>query len=104
MRSTGNLSSTSHKACRSEDCIDYVMAVSLYVYWKAFDRINHITLFTQLGVRGVPGYTLRIQMHWYKNQDMCLRCGDVYSAKFKVTHCIRRRGYYSITLSMHCIC
>ena len=27
---------------------------------KAFDRVNHTTLFKQLGERGVPGYILRI--------------------------------------------
>ena len=36
---------------------------------KAFDRVNHSTL----GVRGVPGYILRILIYWYKNQDMSIR-------------------------------
>ena len=49
---------------------------------KAFDRVNHTTLFKQLGARGVPGYILRILIYWYKNQDMCIRWGDAYSAKF----------------------
>ena len=39
---------------------------------KAFDRVNHTTLFKQLGARGVPGYILRILIYWYKNQDMCI--------------------------------
>ena len=35
---------------------------------KAFDRVNHRTLFKQLGARGVPGYIiLRILIYWYKN-------------------------------------
>ena len=52
---------------------------------KAFDRVNHTTLFMQLGAKGVPGYILRILIYWYKNQDMCIRWGDAYSANFKVT-------------------
>ena len=57
---------------------------------KAFDRVNHRTLFKQLGARGVPGYILRILIYWYKNQDMCIRWGDAYSAKFKVTNGVRQ--------------
>ena len=56
---------------------------------KAFDRVNHTTLFKQLGARGIPGYILRILSYWYKNQDMCIRWGDAYSAKFKVTNGVR---------------
>ena len=59
---------------------------------KAFDRVNHRTLFKQLGARGVPGYILRILVYWYKNQDMCIRWGDAYSAKFKVTNGVRQGG------------
>ena len=59
---------------------------------KAFDRVNHKTLFKQLGARGVPGYILRILIYWYKNQDVCIRWGDAYSAKFKVTNGVRQGG------------
>ena len=62
---------------------------------KAFDRVNHRTLFKQLGARGVPGYILRILIYWYKNQDMCIRWGDAYSAKFKVTNGVRQGGILS---------
>ena len=62
---------------------------------KAFDRVNHTTLFKQLGARGVPGYILRILIYWYKNQDMCIRWGDAYSAKFKVTNGVRQGGILS---------
>ena len=68
---------------------------------KVFDRVNHRTLFKQLGARGVPGYILRILIYWYKNQDMCTRWGDAYSAKFKVTNRVRRGGYYPLTFSMY---
>ena len=52
---------------------------------NAFDRVNHTTLFKQLGARGVAGYILRILIYWYKKQDMYIRWGDAYSAKLKVT-------------------
>ena len=70
---------------------------------KTFDRINHRTLFKQLGARGVPGYILRILIDWYKNQDMCIRWGDAYSAKFKVTNGVRQGGggYYPLTFAMY---
>ena len=48
---------------------------------KAFDMIYHRALFKQLCARSVPGYILRILIYWYKNQDMCIRWGDAYSAK-----------------------
>ena len=57
---------------------------------KAYDRVNHRTLFKQLGARGIPGYILRILIYWYKNQDMCIRWGDAYSAKFKVANGVRQ--------------
>ena len=68
-----------------------------------FDRVNHRTLFKHLGGRGVPGYMiLRILSYWYKNQDMCIRWDDAYSAKFKVTHGVRLGGI--ISLPFQCIC
>ena len=39
--------------------------------------------------------TLRILMYWYKNQDTCIRWGDAYSAKFKVTNGVRQGGILS---------
>ena len=37
----------------------------------------------------------RILIYWYKNQDMCIRWGDAYSAKFKVTNGVRQGGILS---------
>ena len=39
--------------------------------------------------------SLRILIYWYKNQDMCIRWGDAYSAKFKVTNGVRQGGISS---------
>ena len=49
----------------------------------------------QLGARGVPGYILRMLIYWYKNQDMCIRWSNAYSAKFKVTNGVRQGGILS---------
>ena len=53
---------------------------------KAFDRL-----------------ILRILIYWYNNQDMCIRWGDAYSAKFKVTNGVRQGGDI-IPLPFQCIC
>ena len=55
--------------------IEDLMAVSLYDSWML---VRHLTglitqlCFKQLGVRGVPGYVLRILIYWYTNQDICV--------------------------------
>ena len=62
---------------------------------KAFDRVNHRTLFKNLSERRVPVYILRILIHWYHNQTTCIRWGDVLSIKFKVTNGVRQGGILS---------
>ena len=37
---------------------------------KAFDRINHFTLFKKLIQRGVPQYIVRLLIYWYTEQTM----------------------------------
>ena len=62
---------------------------------KAFDRVNHRTLFKNLSERGVPVYILRILMYWYHNQTTCIKWGDLLSTKFKVTNGVREGGILS---------
>ena len=62
---------------------------------KAFDRVNHRTLFKNLSERGVPVYILRILIYWYHNQTTCIRWGDVLSTKFKLTNGVRQGGILS---------
>ena len=57
---------------------------------KAFDRVNHRTLFKNLSERGV--YTTNILIYWYHNQTTCIRWCDVLSTKFKVTNGVRQGG------------
>ena len=62
---------------------------------KAFDRVNHFSLFNKLIKRGVPGYLVRIMMFWYSNQKMCVRWGNTMSTGFKVTNGVRQGGILS---------
>ena len=40
---------------------------------KAFDRVNHFTLFAKLSNREIPQYVIRIVSYWYENQQICVR-------------------------------
>ena len=62
---------------------------------KAFDRVNHFSLFDKLINRGVPGYLVRILVFWYSNQNMCVRWGNTMSKGFKVTNGVRQGGILS---------
>jgi hypothetical protein len=62
---------------------------------KAFDRVNHFSLFNKLINRGVPGYLVRILAFWYSNQNMCVRWGNTMSKGFKVTNGVRQGGILS---------
>ena len=62
---------------------------------KAFDRVNHFSLFNKLINRGVPGYLVRILIFWYKNQEMCVRWGNIMSKGFKVSNGVRQGGILS---------
>lgn len=62
---------------------------------KAFDRVNHATLFGKLKSRGVPVYILRILIFWYVNQCMYVRWGSVLSDPFSVTNGVRQGSLLS---------
>ena len=62
---------------------------------KAFDRVKHSMLFTQLLRRGAPGYILRLLMFWYAHQTMCARWCSSVSSKFTVSNAVRQGGILS---------
>ena len=62
---------------------------------KAFDRVNHHTLFNKLIKRGVPGYLVRILVFWYSTQEMTVRWGSTISKCFKVSNGVRQGGILS---------
>ena len=62
---------------------------------KAFDRVNHDILFRKLVTRGVPGYIIRILLHWYSNQTMFVKWGNALSQPFSVSNGVRQGGVLS---------
>ena len=44
---------------------------------KAFDRVNHWTLFRKLIVRKAPIFIIRLLLYWCRHQKFCIRWGDV---------------------------
>ena len=51
---------------------------------KAFDRVNHWTLFNKLIIRKVP--LLIVRIFWYCNQEMCINWGQSTSCFFTVSN------------------
>ena len=63
---------------------------------KAFDRINHWTLFSRLIARGVPCRPLvRIIMFWYRTQTICVKLGKLCSSHISVSNGVRQGGILS---------
>ena len=62
---------------------------------KAFDRVNHWTLFRQLLNRGVPVILIRILLYWYRTQTFCIKWGSTTSEFFNVSNGVRQGGILS---------
>ena len=62
---------------------------------KAFDRVNHWTLFKKLILRGVPLIFIRLIVHWYRSQHVCVKWGSVVSSNFTVLNGVRQGGILS---------
>ena len=59
---------------------------------KAFDRVNHWTLFRKLLNRGVP---VVVQLYWYRTQTFCIKWGSTTSEFFNVSNGVRQGGILS---------
>ena len=59
---------------------------------KAFDRVNHWTLFKKLILRGVPLIFIRLIVYWYRSQHVCVKWGSVVSSNFIVLNGVRQGG------------
>ena len=66
---------------------------------KAFDKINHLTLFSKLFERKFPLLLLRLLLYWYTNQEMCTRWGNEFSYIFTVSNGVRQGDVLSVSLS-----
>ena len=62
---------------------------------KAFNRINHWTLFSKLIDRNVNHIYVRILMYWYCNQMFCVKWVTTFSEYFTVSNGVRQGGIMS---------
>ena len=62
---------------------------------KAFDRVEHWSLFKKLIDRNVPLVVVRLLVHWYRQQTLCVKWGRNTSSFFTVTNGVRQGGILS---------
>ena len=62
---------------------------------KAFDRVNHWTLFRKLLRRGVDTSIVQLLMTWYESQKFYVLWGSSLSEGFSVTNGVRQGGILS---------
>ena len=62
---------------------------------KAFDRINHWTLFKKLLHRSIPVVIIRIIMYWYTQQTFVVQWGSYLSSSFMCSNGVRQGGILS---------
>ena len=62
---------------------------------KAFDNVNHFTLFDKLLANGMPIYLIRIIAFWYQHQNMSVKWGNATSTTFTVTNGVKQGGILS---------
>ena len=62
---------------------------------KAFDRINHWTLFTKILKRDIPTIIVRLLVFWYTHQQFCVRWGQTISSLFITSNGVRQGGIMS---------
>ena len=63
---------------------------------KAFDRVNHWTLFKTLIDRGMPDVFVRLFVYWYRTtQNACVRWGTACSEMFTVSSGVRQGSLQS---------
>ena len=62
---------------------------------KAFDRVNHWTMFKKLILRGVPIIIVRMLCFWYRSQQLCIQWGKTRSSFFTISIGVRQGGILS---------
>ena len=62
---------------------------------KAFDRVNHWTLFAKLIHTQAPLLIVRVLLFWYQMQNVCIKWGHSYSHYFTICNGVRRGGILS---------
>ena len=76
---------------------------------KAYDRVNHWTLFKKLLKRSISVIIVRILMFWYSNQNLCIKWGTQKSSFFtyrtayvRVESCLPFYSLFTWTISLYC--
>ena len=62
---------------------------------KAFDRVEHWSLFKKLIDINVPLVVVRLLVHWYRQQTLCVKWDRNTSSFFTVTNGVRQGGILS---------
>jgi hypothetical protein len=62
---------------------------------KAFDRVNHWTLFKKLIERGAPLHIVKLLVFWYREQEFIVQWGGSTSAPYHCINGIRQGGQLS---------
>ena len=65
---------------------------------KAYDRVNHWTLFKKLLKRGISVVIVRILLFWYSKQEICIKWGNETSSCFTISNGVRQGGILSPVL------
>ena len=65
---------------------------------KAYDRVNHWTLFKKLLDRSVHILVVRMLMFWYTRQELCIKWGAEMSSFFTISNGVRQGGILSPSL------
>ena len=62
---------------------------------KAFERVNHWTLFAKLIETGAPLLIVRVLLFWYQKQQVCIKWGNSCSTYFTICNGVRQGGILS---------
>ena len=65
---------------------------------KAYDRVNHWTLFRKLLNRSIQILIVRMLNYWYTKQELCIRWGTEMSPYFIISNGVRQGGILSPSL------
>ena len=65
---------------------------------KAYDRVNHWTLFKKLLKRSISIIVVRMLMFWYSKQEVCIRWVTEMLSYFNISNGVRQGGILSPSL------
>ena len=57
---------------------------------KAFDSVNHVTLFKKLVNLKFPGYVVKLLIYWYAKQEINIRWKNIVTDSFQMRNGTRQ--------------